>query len=1461
MQYKEDPEWSILDAYFQDHMYPFTKHHLDSYKQFLKVYIPQTIRSYNPITMIKFGEENDEAVKVEVNIGGKDQTAIFLDRPTMIDEEGKPILLLPHEARLRNITYSTKLYANIEVVYSKDGEHYKTVNFANVLLGSIPLMLHSDQCVLHGQGSKVVRAMSECPMDSGGYFIIDGKEKVIISQERIVANKLIIDKQNDPDILYKGFIRCTGSSGESALVPRTVQFLVITPEPKKTAPPPKKKGAGAAADKPDGDKPDGDGGAEGAEDEGGAGAAGAPNSYKTVRGGIFMSIQGLNGVIPLTTVFRALGFETDRSIVEAIFGNVDNVHPAYLNFIRPSITHGHAIKIQTIEEAHQNLKPRTYFKSVQQVKSILTQDLFPNIDIYTNTNSLREKGIYLGYLVNKIIKTALGVAKETDRDSYMFKRIDISGYLLAELFQETYSKFRKNIRNELDRTYNFGHVQETGKLEDLINKSNINRIFTPVHITETFTRSLKGMWGIVTDDPDQGKVQDLSRISYIGFMSHLRRVNIPLDRSIKITSPHRLHSQQWGRICPFETPDGASVGYLKNLAILTQITSGTSAATLYPLLEELKIVTIRELSVLAAAARDAIRVFINGSMYGITDQPHLVVNTMRLYRRNGLINPFVSVAWNIAENEIQIHTEAGRPCRPLLILENQKVVVDKIRAAGAVKWFDMVYGSALPEKDKREDSYYEDKYIAPDTLSNLHNKDPLEILKLLEEAKGGIEYLDVEEENTMLVAMKRDDINVFHTHLEINPISLFSVVTQMVPFSNSNQAPRIVFHGSQSKQAIGIYSTNFNNRFDTMGYIQHYPQKRIITTRGCHYNGMTQMPNGANVIVAIMTYSGFNQEDSVMINKTSIDRGLFQITAYKTLSAIEKTLSPNDRLIFANPIKMRNEGIAVAKIKHADYSLLDDHGFIAEGSYIPRGQNVVILGMVHVKQQLKNVTNGVLSDKVVEEVYTDVSIVTDAHHYGRIDKIFVGSQTPSVGTSGGAGGATGPRVCKVRFRKIRRPELGDKHCSSHAQKGVVGMIIPQEDMPFSKNGVVPDIIINPHCMPTRMTIGHLLETVFAKLCCMDGVIGDGTVFIPFDRAGIYDSLEKHGYEKYGNEILYNGKTGNQVETDVFIGPILYYRLKHMVTDKIHARDKGPKTQLTRQPTAGRSKDGGLRLGEMERDVLVSHGLAQFIKESMMEKSDKYRWGVCRFCGVLAKYTPAEGIVECVSCDRQDIVVVETPYSFKLLVQEMESMGIQIRLSPDEVPGPDTDGSDSDSDASDAESLPMPNVIREEDAGEAADSDASDSEDEESADESDEEESAETTEETTEESSSAADTVTSELMGGASADAAIENNQIISDFVEDQLEAPLTEMQSLPPSSQIAGTGNDFKNVATFEMQRGGNVGSGAASGTSGGDVKVIEINDAVKIAEPKDSTGSGSGSGSYEEGGSGGGDADEEFFA
>lgn len=1216
-------EWDVLDRYFQDHSYPFTKHHLDSFRDFLKTHIPNVIQTFNPITMIKMTSDNKREVQVDVHVGGKDGARIYIDRPIVYDEEGKQVLLTPHEARLRNLTYQTNLIADLVVEITDSADVKQTVEFERVQLGSIPIMVHSDPCILHKQGMAVLKELGECVYDMGGYFIVDGKEKVIVSQERITTNRLFTSRlEGDQDFSYKGMVRCTGETGESSLIPRTVEFYMVkTPDTFM--------------------EPD------------------VTTKYKTMRGQILVSLPLVNGLIPLTTVFRALGVESDRAILEHIFGsNLEAIPQPFLDALRPSFAHNISSKIPvyTQEEAIEYLRNRVQYNTKDHVKSILVTDLFPNI-----TGSFHNKAIYLGYLIQEFIKTTLNILSTSDRDGYVFKRVDISGFLLAQLFQETYNKLRKNCRDQLDREYYYGPYKNTKDPADLVRNDNLSKLFPHLMMTETFVRSLKGMWGPIDKDPDQAKVQDLARISYIGFLSHLRRVNLPLDRSIKVTSPHRLHAQQWGIMCPFESPDGASIGYLKNFSMLTHVTFATNPHVIEECLMELDVTPLGYVFPGTLHSPDNVKVFINGNLFGITHNPTQLLRMVRLYRRNGLLNPFTSISWDIARNTIRIQSEAGRPCRPLFIVHQGTPAWNSEIMESKPSWFDMVFGTLLPKNLRNEDHYYSNVFMSPRSFPSMQNKSEQEIIDILEKHAGMIEYLDIEEENTCLIAMKNDDIGAYHTHLEIHPSTIFSVVTNNIPFPNHNFAPRNCFYGAQSKQAIGVYATNFTKRFDTMGYIQHYPQRPIITTRNSHYTGNDNMPNGFNAIVAVATYSGFNQEDGLIINRSAIDRGMFQITAYKSMSATEQVESDQESIIFGNPIKYRDQGLNIKDIQVGKFDLLDDQGIVVPESYIPKGQTAAVIGMIRVTKRMKEVKKGIFTEQEVETQYQDVSKMTDVHHYGKIDKVFVAKK----------GLGNDQRICKVRFRKVRRPELGDKACSRCAQKGVVGMILPAENMPFTKDGIIPDIIINPHAFPSRMTIAHIVECVFSKLCCMEGMLGDGTVFLPFDKEAMFNQLEGHKFEKYGNEIMYNGRTGEMIPTEIFLGPTFYLRLKHMVTDKVHSRGTDcpatgqslPRVFLTRQPTSGRSKQGGLRLGEMERDVILAHGMSQFAKECMMEKADKYTWAICRKCGAMAKYAPGRH-EECLNCASNDIGVITTPYTFKLMCQELESLGITLRMTED-----------------------------------------------------------------------------------------------------------------------------------------------------------------------------------------------------
>ncbi len=1226
-------DWDILDLHFKDHKYPFTNHHLDSYRELLKTFIPKTIKTFNPITMIKYINDNvDENVenniinmKVDVYIGGKDSDLIYIDHPITI-ENGTQKVVTPNDARLKSNTYETHIYTDVLIEISDKNEVVFSQTIEKVAIGSIPIMLHSDICILNNYGNKVLRELGECIYDGGGYFIIDGKEKVVIAQETETNNRLIVSHIKDDDnFSYKGKIKCSGETGESVLIPRMIEFYLVKPDEEVT------------------------------------------EKYNDKKGAIYVTIPSIERKIPLFIFFRALGIESDKEIYETIFG-VDNT-PAedvyFQNFIRPSVYNNYYIRdsdkekvyVYTQEEAIRYIlfDDITKKKTTDFVKYILSADVFPNITLFEN------KGKYLGYLVKEFINIALGIQKESDRDNYFNKRIYISGFLLAELFQESYQRLRKTIRDKMDNWYYFGGWKNKDDYDKFITKDNIYLLIPMVLIADTFAKSLKGNWGLDPNDSsseEQGRVQDLSRISYIGFLSHLRRVNMPIDRTIKVTAPHKLHPHQFGIMCPFESPDGAAIGYLKNLAFLTKVTAGTNPEFIRNCLFDIGVIPIEYYNL--KLNKNITKVFVNNSWYGITNDPIRIIRTLKAYRRNALINILTSILWNNSTNEIRIYADVGRAVRPLIILKdgNSRIFTDKFN-----NWFELIIGkyNNYKEKQRSEEIYYKDEYVNPRTLDAFKGMSDDKILNELEKEGAVIEYIDPQESDCCYIAMNRNDINNYHTHFEIHPSTIFSVVSGNIPMANHNAGSRNLFHAAQTKQAIGIYATNFTKRFDTFGFIQHYPQRAIINTRHSQYTGSDMMPNGVNLIVAIMTYTGYNQEDSLIINKRSIERGLFHLSYFKTIAETSKKISDYERIIFAHPLKFSDkEGnlIKVEKLKYARYDLLDDNGIIKEGSYIPRGQKAIIIGKILEKTILKPVKKGLFIEYIKEKVYIDQSVTSDETYYGYIDKVYLANKSFDDDI----------KVCKVRLMKIKIPELGDKHCSRHGQKGVIGMILPEEQMPFTKDGVRPDIIMNPHAIPTRMTIGHLVECIYAKLCCLEGVLGDGTVYINLDYEKIYNNLETNKFERFGNEILYNGQTGRQMNTEIFIGPTYYFRLKHMVAEKINARGgvDGPIMQLTRQPTGGRRNAGGLRIGEMERDSIISHGIARFIKESMMERSDKYRWRICNTCGTIPVYNDKLKDSYCKLCGNSQINTIETPYTFKLLQQEFEAMGVQIRYNCDYV---------------------------------------------------------------------------------------------------------------------------------------------------------------------------------------------------
>jgi DNA-directed RNA polymerase II subunit RPB2 len=906
------------------------------------------------------------------------------------------------------------------------------------------------------------------------------------------------------------------------------------------------------------------------------------------------------------------------------------------------------------------------YNNLNKLKYVLVNDLFPNVGY-----SFKNKAMFLGHIVRKMVKVVLGASQETDRDNYMYKRVDISGFLLANLFRDYYNQFRNWVRDNIDKAYNLGPWKTSG-IENIINKSNLHEIFQHRFIEDGLRKSLKGSWGkTMKENPDykdlesvkQEVVQDLNRFSYAGFISHLRRCNTPLDpTAVKLVGPHKLHPSQWGIMCPCESPDGASIGLLKNFAVMCHVTFDIAVPHILRCLDDNGMMKIQDASV--AEVKKMTKVLVNSNWVGVVDDAPTMYKLLKLLKKNALINIYTSVSWDILSSEINILTESGRCCRPTYVVDkNNDIIVRKhlqdIKDKKLV-WTDLLRGDLVSADDF---SHNFDGYIDPKKaiLKKLGKtpKDVHEVISILEKTQASIEYSDVEETNNHLIAIDSDEVDKGgkrYTHCEIHASTMLSAVAVNTPFSDHNQAPRNIFSSGQCKQAIGVFATNYNNRIDTMTYVMNYAQRPITATRYGEYTNFNKMGNGQNLIVAIATYTGYNQEDSIIFNKTSVERGMFNLTYYKNMvDSEEENKKENEAIRFANPMTLIKEGKNLENIKFANYNKLDENGYPKVNSYIHEGD--AIIGRCKVKTEYvedEKAKGGIFNNKVKREVYEDRSIVADKTVSGIVDRVFVYFDEYN------------KKKLKIRFRKNRVVDVGDKNCSRAGQKGVCGALIPEENLPFTKDGLKPDIIINPHAFPSRMTIGHLFESVLAKYGAMKGKFMDATPFNHNDYDSLFDMLEQDfGMERYGNELMYNGFTGEQITSEIFIGPTFYQKLKHMVQDKINYRSTGPKNITTRQPVKGRSNNGGLSLGNMEVNCLVSIGGAAYLKESMMEKSDKYQYDIDNTNGNIAITNKKNGIFRSYQGDdvvqSHDFSTLETPYAFKLLSQELMTMGLKPRI--------------------------------------------------------------------------------------------------------------------------------------------------------------------------------------------------------
>lgn len=1135
----------ILRRLFEDTSFPLIQHHVDSFNDMLDTSIPTFIRMSNPFEL----ELRDNRF-IRVYVGGKDGKEIRFESPK--DDDGSAIV--PHACRLDNTTYALSVFATIDFEYVFPDGTTQVKKFTDVMIGKIPLMLRSKLCYLTGMDGYEI---GECKYELGGYFVIDGSEKVLLTQELLGNNmfyagkrtrkalkqseKSLIEKEEavkieDEDetkfeevVEYYSGIRTL--SEDQTRGPFS-HFLVLPSETtlREEVPLEEMKG----------------------------------DMGKDSRLAI-ITIPGFSQPIPLISVFRLLGVTSDRDIYETTLAGVaDRDREAYdMVFYHILKTHDRLLE-QTEKTDIEILASLTRSRSKFEVVQILHESLFSHVPMNPTDPGrvFRHKAYLLGHMLRMAMDIEMGKKQPSDRDNIQFKRFKTSGVLMFEEFKRIYREIGRAMLLQMDTRIQYEAASYRDKnLVNLVDPENVGYYWKRYRMLNEFLKSFKGLWS-----GRAGISQELARPSYMAVIHHLRKTDLQIDKSTSTAPPRRLYASQFGILCPVDSPDGSDIGYKKALTLFARVSTAFPVETITALLK--KHALFREVGDIHPSTwrPDWSRVYINSDVVGVSMGDTEALYTMlRNERRKGTLRYDVSIAWMRVNNELHIYCDAGRPVRP-------------------------VYREGTtPDMVRKTKSWSE--------ISNL------------------IDYIDASESDSLKISLQP-----FHPTLpsEIHMSFCMSAIANMVPYPDHNPAPRNAFSIAQQKQAASWYHTNYMKRFDTIAMMACTPQKpisqtwlyeRIMGSGGC-------LGYGENAVVAVTMYGGHNQEDSVILNGASLKRGMYH-TMYWHSYDITETMTDPTAQIHTEFFNLLGDD-SIRRLEGMNYKQLDANGIIRLNSMVD--ENTILVG----------IRTPVLSPTGQVTGYRDVSIKPKRGQHGRVDAVY------TYVTSDGLQGV------KIRIAEYRVPTLGDKMASRHSQKGTVGMIMPEEDMPFTSSGIRPDLIFNPHGIPTRMTVGQFLEIASNKLGVDIGSFIDATPFTTTNRIGdLRVALLQRGFHPYGHETLYNGQTGEMMESEIFMGPIYYQRLKHMVEDKINYRNTGPKKLLTHQPTQGRGDEGGLRIGEMERDVLVATGMSKFLTESMMERSDK----------TTVQFDREEGTFG-TSRDTMDV-----PYSMKLYSQELEAMHI------------------------------------------------------------------------------------------------------------------------------------------------------------------------------------------------------------
>ncbi|XP_057807946.1 DNA-directed RNA polymerase III subunit 2-like [Salvia miltiorrhiza] len=1045
-------------------------------------------------------------------------------------------LLNPQKCRLYDITYAAPIYVNIE--YSNgnyDGNRIQMKK--NVIIGRLPIMLKSCCCVLYGKDEEELARYGECPLDPGGYFIVKGTEKVILMQEQLSKNRIIIDVDK------KGCVQASVTSSSEIKKSKTV----IRFEKEK----------------------------------------------------IYLQLTGFTSKVPIMIVLKAMGMESDQEVVQMIGRD-----PRYSELLLPSIEdcvkEGVHTKYQALEFLERKTQKFQYPTAVEKegrALKILQDTFLANVPVHEN--NFRPKCIYVAVMLRRMMEAILNKDTIDDKDYVGNKRLELSGQMLALLFEDSFKTMNEMAHKNIEAILN----------KAARSRFDISEYVTNVVITNGLERALAtGNWDLQRFKMNRkGMTQAVARLSYIGTVGHMTRIAPQFEKSRKVSGPRALQPSQWGMLCPCDTPEGESCGLVKNLALMTHVTTDEDEGPLISLCYTLGVEDMELLSAEELPMPNSYLIICNGRILGKHRRPQKFANSMRKLRRAGKIGEFVSIFVNEKQRCVYIASDGCRVCRPLVIAD---------KGVSRIKEHHM--------KELRDGVRTFQSFLK----------------------EGLIEYLDVNEENNALIALYEENAKEETTHIEIEPFTILGVCAGLIPYPHHNQSPRNTYQCAMGKQAMGNIAYNQLCRMDSLIYLLVYPQRPLLTTRTIELVSYDKLGAGQNASVAVMSYSGYDIEDAIVMNKSSLDRGFGRCIVMKKMIAVNQRYrnGTTDRII-----RPQRDGPDAEQTQ-----ILDDDGIAAPGEII-RPRDVYINKQSPIDTQNGGNTSNTVKLKESQYKSSKQTYKGPEGETPVVDRVALCSDRDS-------------NLCiKFMIRHTRRPEVGDKFSSRHGQKGVCGTIVQQEDFPFSERGVCPDLIMNPHGFPSRMTVGKMIELLGSKAGVSCGRFHYGSAFgEPSGHAdkveAISETLVKHGFSYNGKDFIYSGITGEPLQAYIFMGPIYYQKLKHMVLDKMHARGNGPRVMLTRQPTEGKSKNGGLRVGEMERDCLIAYGASMLIYERLMVTSDPFEVQVCRKCGLLGYYHEKFKTGICSMCKNGDnISTMKMPYACKLLFQELQAMNIVPRL--------------------------------------------------------------------------------------------------------------------------------------------------------------------------------------------------------